>query len=402
MTQNSFIGLVFPYNLGFCRGVLQGIRQFAETRPDWSCLLVGPEANSVRSLMRMKPAGLMAFVFKPSLRRMLSHAQCPLVNVCGILPDTDMARVGLDDDAIGKLAGTHLLERGLQHFAFLGHLNHAGSQRREASFQATVLARGGSFSRYLPPQTRDFSPDGHIWALSGAFRRWLRTLPKPVGIFVCFDMWAFQLAEACRQMGLRVPEEVVILGMDNDDLLCQLARPSLSSVAIPMVKIGYEAATMLASMLEGGTAPKQPLLLPPQGVVVRRSSDSFSSADADVAAAIRFIHDNCHECIRVSDVIQAVLVSRRLLERRFRALRGRGIGEEIRQVRVERAKNLLQNAGLPIASVARHSGFSDASHLVVAFRRATGMTPKAYRRGITDGATILQGGRENGVFSPKR
>ena len=393
MAQNSVVGLVFPYNLGFCRGALQGIRRFVETRPDWSCLLVGPETSSVRSLMRMKPAGLIAFVFKPSLRRMLSLAHCPIVNVCNVLPDTDMARVGSDDTTIGKLAATHLLERGLQHFAFLGHLNHAGCQRRESSFEAKVLARGGSYSKYLPPETRNFSPDGHIWALSGAFRRWLRSLPKPVGIFACFDMWAFQLAEACQQLSLRVPEEVLILGMENDELLCQLARPSLSSVAIPTAKIGYEAAAMLASMLDGRAAPKQPLLLPPQGVVVRRSSDIFSVADGEVARAIRFIHDNCHERICVSDVIQAVPVSRRLLEKRFRALRGRGIGEEIRQVRVERAKNLLQDAGLPIAGVARHSGFSDTRHLIVAFRRATGMTPTAYRRGIIAGPAMRQNAR---------
>ena len=276
MAQNSVVGLVFPYNLGFCRGALQGIRQFVEKQPDWSCLLVGPETNSVRSLMRMKPAGLIAFVFKPSLRRMLSLAHCPIVNVCRDAPRYGHGESGLwTTTPLANSLARICWSAGLQHFAFLGHLNHAGSQRREASFQATVLARGGSFSRYLPPETRDFSPDGHIWALSGAFRGGCGSLPKPVGIFVCFDMWAFQLAEACQQLGLRVPEEVVILGMENDELLCQLARPSLSSVAIPTAKIGYEAAAMLASMLDGRAAPKQPLLLLPQGVVVRRSSDSF-------------------------------------------------------------------------------------------------------------------------------
>ncbi len=382
MPQNTIVGLVFPYNLGYCRGILRGIRQFAETQPAWSCMLVGPEAGSVRSLMRLRPAGLIAFVFKRSLGRTLRRAHCPLVNVCGVLPDTGMARVGLDDAAAGRLAATHLLEHGLRHFAFLGHMNHAGSKRRERSFQATVIAAGGTFSVYHEPRTKAFYPDGRIWALSSDAQRWLRLLPKPVGIFTCFDMWGVQLAEACRQLGLRVPEDVCMLGTDNDDLLCELAHPSLSSVAVPTAKIGYEAAAMLDSMLRGRAPPQEPVLMPPLGVVVRRSSNIFAVADADVAAALRFIHDKGWRPISVSDVLHAVPVSRRLLERRFQTLLGRGIGEEIRHVRVERAKDLLQDVALPIASVAKHSGFSGSRHLAVAFRRAMGLTPTAYRRSI--------------------
>ncbi len=170
------------------------------------------------------------------------------------------------------------------------------------------------------------------------------------------------------------------MGVDNDDLLCELARPSLSSVALPSEQIGMQAAALLARLLGGEKPPCAPLLLPPREVVVRQSSDTLAIDDSDVAAAVRFIRDHASRPIRVADVLEAVPVSRRGLERRFRKTIHRGIWEEIHRTHLERGKALLAGSDIPMSEVARRAGFTDSRQLSVVFRQETGLTPTAYRR----------------------
>jgi LacI family transcriptional regulator len=207
-----------------------------------------------------------------------------------------------------------------------------------------------------------------------------------VGLFACNDVWGCQLSEACRQSEVAVPEEVAILGVDNDDLLCELARPSLSSVAVPGEAIGFEAAALLDRMLRRGRGEarpgtrKPPLLLPPRQVVTRRSSDILAVDDPYVAEALGVIRRRSGRATSVDDVVDLVPLSRRSLERRFRNCLGRGVWEEIRRVQVERAKELLAGTELPMSAVAAAAGFSESKQLSVVFRQETRMTPTAFRR----------------------
>jgi LacI family transcriptional regulator len=189
-----------------------------------------------------------------------------------------------------------------------------------------------------------------------------------------------QVSEACQLADLRVPDDVAIVGVDDDDLLCELGRPSLSSVALPSEQIGAEAAALLERLLHGKPPPPGPILLPPREVVVRQSSDILAITDPDVAAAVRFIRNHGSRTIQVADVLEAVPVSRRGLEWWFRRIIRRGIWEEIRRVHLERGKTLLAGSELPMAEVARRAGFTDARQLSVVFRQETGLTPTAYRR----------------------
>jgi LacI family transcriptional regulator len=179
---------------------------------------------------------------------------------------------------------------------------------------------------------------------------------------------------------------LAVVGVDNDDLLCELARPSLSSIIVPAERIGYEAAALLERLLAAARPPRQPLLLPPAGVVARQSSDVLAGGDADVTAAVRFIRDHAHQPLGVDDVLRAVPLSRRSLERRFRALLERGVGEEIRRVHLERAKDLLVTTALSMADVAAQAGFSSVHYLSRVFRQETGLTPTAYRRQVRNPA----------------
>jgi LacI family transcriptional regulator len=288
--------------------------------------------------------------------------------------------VGAQEDRVGQLVAEHLLERGFRQFAFVGSSQFAYSLQREAAFSQALSAAGYAVLRYETPADSMLVTRRRPWSTDLGLRRWLSGLPKPVAIFGCNDQCGVQLAEACREAGLRVPEDVALVGVDNDDLLCELARPSLSSVAIPAERIGFEAAALLDRMFQGSAPPAKPVLLPPLGLVVRQSSDVVATADREVAAALCFIRDHAHLPLAVSDVLQAIPVSRRALERRTRQAIGRTLGDEIRRVHLERAKSLLSGTDMPMTDVAEHAGFSSGKHFCTVFHQELGCTPSDFRR----------------------
>jgi LacI family transcriptional regulator len=386
MPHTHRIGLVFSYSLAYCRGILRGIKEYASHRADWVFTSVAPEDGGAKALRELKPAGIIAHIYNEPLREALVSLRKPVVNVCGVLEDDGrLPRVGLDDDAIGRAAAGHLIDRGLRHFAFAGHPSHAYSVLRESAFGKVLKESGFSFSSYYESRSA-FDPRGRLWALEASVRTWLASLPRPVGLFACNDIWGVQLTEACRQAGLRVPEDVVLVGVDDDDLLCELARPSLSSVAIPAREVGRRAAALLDRMLRGGRPPTPAVLLPPRGVVTRQSSDIVALDDPDVSAAVAFIRARAHDALVMDQVLEAATVCRRTLERRFRRALGRSLWDEIRRVRIERATRMLSESDASIATVARAAGFSDGKHLCVVFRLALGTTPTHYRRQFRGGS----------------
>jgi LacI family transcriptional regulator len=380
MTQPLHIGLVFDYNLAYPRGVLRGVKQFAQTRPHWILVPLDTDGLTPRALQAMRPAGIIALVVTDTLAGALQSQRRPVVNVASVLADLPFPRVGVDHRQVGRLAATHLRERGFHHFGFVGHPRHFYSREREAGFRQALAPPGPPPACYYERPARSYRRRGRLLVLHPGLQRWLRALPKPVGIFACHDVWGLQVVEACRLAGLRVPDDVAVVGVDNDDLLCELARPSLSSIVVPAERIGYKAAALLERLLAGVPPPRKPDLIPPAGVVVRQSSDVMAGGDPDVTAAVRFIRDHGHRPVRVEDVLRVVPVSRRSLERRFRAVLERGLGEEIRRVHLERAKELLATTALPIAGVAEQAGFSSVHYLSRVFRQETGLTPTAYRR----------------------
>lgn len=380
MSQFLHIGLVFDYNLGYSRGVLRGVKQFVQTKPRWILVPLDTEGLTVRALRAVQPAGLIALVVTSALAQTLRSFRRPVVNVSSVLSDVPFPRVGVDQRLVGQLAAVHLSERGFRHFGFVGHPHHFYSTEREAGFRQALGSEGGPIACYYEHAAKSYRQRGRLLALNTGLQCWLRALPQPAGVFACHDVWGLQVVEACRLTGLRVPEDVAVVGVDNDDLLCELARPSLSSIIVPAERIGYEAAGLLERRLAAGKVSRQPLLIPPVGVVTRQSSDVLAVDDPEVTAAMRFIRDHGHLTFGVEDVLHAVPVSRRSLERRFRAIFHRGIGDEIRRVHLERAKALLATTPLSMAEVAEQAGFSSVHYLSRVFRQETGQTPTVYRR----------------------
>lgn len=375
------IGLVFGYGLSYYRDIVRGVRAYAESRSHWSFTPIATEPEALGDLGPLDLDGLIAHVFTRELGEALLRLGRPVVNVSGVLPDLKIPRVMADHEQVGRLAAGHFLDRGLRHYGFFGYTDHAFSKGREAGFRRGIERAGFRVSSYLSDDPLHPEPTG-LWRWDDGLQRWLIGLRRPVGVLASHDIQGVQLSEACRRAGLRVPDEVALLGVDDDDLFCELARPSLSSVALPGERIGYEAARMLEALLSGPRrrTSNRPILLPSPGVVTRQSSDVLAIADEDVAAAVRFIRAHAHGPIGVADVLGAVAVSRRSLERRFRAALGRGLGEEIRRVRLEKARGLLSGTEMPIAQVATNSGFSETKHLSTVFRREAGVTPTEFRR----------------------
>ena len=363
------------------RDVLRGVFRYAHARTDW--LIHATPDNLVSQRLRpWRPDGIICHAW-PSGLPTLRGLRCPVVNTLaaarrGAWPN---AVVTTDDVAIGKLAAEHFLDRGFRHFAFCGRRGKLFSKRRGEGFCQRLKAE-----RVVPDvhevEEDDPAPGrGPYFARSDAARvSWLRSLPKPVAAFACNDMIALQLAIACQVGGLDIPEEVALLGVGNEDVFCDRAQRPLSSIDLPGQQVGYRAAELLQHLMSGGKHPSRPILLSPRGVVTRASSDITAIEDAEVAAACGFIRDRFAEGIDTSDVVRAGRLSRRMLERRFKRSLGRTLAREITRVRIDHAKRLLGDTEMSMPQIAERIGLANAERLSVAFRRATGMTPSAYRR----------------------
>jgi LacI family transcriptional regulator len=282
-----------------------------------------------------------------------------------------------DESAIGMLAAEHLRATGLRNLSTFRFDDSSFAIARERAFvergraSAKVHAGWGSDTSGLK---RREDP--------AAIAEWLRALPRPCGIFTCTDGWARTVARYARVIGLRIPEDVAVVGADNDVLECELISPPVSSVMIPWQAIGRHAATLVQSVLSGQSIAGKRHVLAPTGVLARRSSEILAIEDSLVANAVLWIRANVGQRLTVTMVARAVGGGRQRLERRFRATLNRTVQEEIRRAHVERAKHLLltTRAGLP--EIAKQSGFTTPALLNLAFRRELGMPPGAYRRAV--------------------
>jgi LacI family transcriptional regulator len=211
-------------------------------------------------------------------------------------------------------------------------------------------------------------------------RQWLRSLPKPVALFASNDILARSLADTCIQLNLNVPTDVALLGVDNDELECELTSPPLSSIAIPGERIGYEAAKQLDQAMSSKKFSPQRIFLPPIRIVQRQSTETIAVQDSTVIAALTYIRAHSAEGINVANVIRSIGSGRRELERKFRSILGRSVLQEIRSARIHQVQKLLTDTDLPMPAIAKLTGFSSAHRLAIVFHRTCGLPPTAYRK----------------------
>ncbi len=365
------------------RGIIEGVYDYADTLDQWLIRVFDPEAREVRRLRKFGPKGIIGFLQMPELAREVLAMGVPVVNVSGELNLPSVPRVGLDDEAIGRMAAQHLMERGLRHFAFYGHVRSGFTERRQSGFTAELARHGFECpSLRLDPErlvSERYEPH------EARVRKWLLGLEKPVGIMADMDLAGRALTEVCRDAEISVPSDLAVLGVDDDELQCRIAHPALTSIRTPTREIGRRAGIMLGRLLDGQDSGPSPVLLPPMMVAPRGSTDLLLLDDPDVTAALKFIRDNVDRRITVDDVLMEVPISRSWLERRFKAVLGRTPYDEIQRLHIERARRLLSETDWSVAKIAEASGYASASRFSHAFRRETSLTPVDYRRKVKDG-----------------
>jgi len=386
------VALLIETSRGYGRALLRGIVRYARLHGPWSFYLTPADFRQV--LPRMEQwggTGIIARVETPEVARQIVASRLP--TVCLDLnaeqlddhnPLAQMGEIHPDADGTARLAADHLIERGFRHFAFVGvGGDRPWSDQRQAAFVARLGERGFTCHQYRPPRRRSDLPyvDGRQWGREeDRLGRWLVGLPRPLGLMACNDDRGRQVLEACRTHSIRVGEEIAVVGVDNDELLCEMADPPLSSVALNAERGGFEAARLLDDYMAGRVRGPRRLLVEPLHVVTRSSTDVVALEDAEVARALRFIREHaCTNTFQVDDVIRQGALSRRTLEIRFRRALRRSVQDEIERVRLERVKRLLAESDAPVTRLAELTGFNTASYMGLVFRRQTGKTPRQYR-----------------------
>jgi len=315
---------------------------------------------------------------KQTIWRRLRNLDVPVVDLAESRPGIRLPRVTMDNAAIGRMAAEHFLDRGYRHFAFVHRWDLGVGRRRCDHFKAGVNAAGHHCHVLSWQRERGRRPDvreqRHRWLMQR-----LSTLPKPLAVFAIRDMEAVEVIEACLSAELAIPDQVAVLGADNTETICDCLRVPLSSIDNNLEQVGYEGAALLERLIRGERAPRSPIYIPPSGVVERRSTDALAVEHPEVAAALRFIHDNAERPIAMLDVVRHVGMSRSGLEKAFRAHYVRPPMEELRHVRLARAKKMLIETNERVITVARLTGFQTPHNLCRTFRRQLGLTPTQYR-----------------------
>lgn len=383
MASIPHIALLVETSREYARGLLRGIAQYHNEHGPWSIYLSphGLDEPPPAWLKDWRGDGILCRINSKRMAKAVLATKIPCVDLRGAIPNAGLPFVGLDNRPIAKLAYDHLVQCGLRNFAFCGGPpgeNPPQDFRRE--YFVEVVRSGGQKCEVFLGQT----PRGPKYSWEREQERianWIKQLRKPVGVMSSNDDRGHQVLDACRRAGVSVPDEVAVIGVDNDANLCNLCTPPLSSIDTNSSRVGYEAAALLMRLINGERPSREPVLLRlPRGLVRRQSTDVLAVDDPDVIKALRYIREHACDGIRVSDVIAQTNHSPSTLERRLKALLGRSVKGEIIRVRLERVKLLLQESNLKIGQIAERTGFSEAKYLCQVFRGSEGMTPTSYRK----------------------
>ena len=364
------------------RGVIRGIARYNRQQGHWSTYFQPQGLGDLPPpwLRKWKGDGIIARIDNATTARVVAQVGVPVVNLRGTLPHLPFPFIGADNRAVARLAADHLLERGFRHFGLCAYQRqyHRGFDRRRDCFREYIEQAGCRCVELVLPRGDQHSPS---WEKEqDRIAKWLAALPHPVGILAMNDDCGLQVLDACRRIGRSVPDQVAVLGCENDEYACSLSIPSLSSIDLNSEQAGYEAAVLLDRLMAGERPPKRLPGIQPLGVVARRSTDVLAVSDMRVVQAVRFIRQHACRPIDVADVAAHVRVSRTTLQNCVKEVLGRTIHQEIVRVQIARARELLGTASVPIKHVARACGFKNVQYFTRVFHQATGQTPARFQR----------------------
>ncbi|MDD5483170.1 MAG: DNA-binding transcriptional regulator [Kiritimatiellae bacterium] len=361
------------------RRLLEGILHYIRGGAQWQ-IAANPFASHHWPEILKQCDGAILQVYEKPLATVVNQMDIPMVSVVNSAFTPGLPAIINDDFAVGKMAAEYLLGLNCRAFGFVGFYHpREWSHERGIGF-AEGLKKSGVACRSLSPPGTGRTPFKYLWTAAG-LKKWLKSLPPRTGIFAATDFVGVMVIDACRELGLAVPEDMGVIGVDNNVMLCEMASVPLTSIATDAPRLGFEAAQMLDLMMKGKEPRPRRIKLPPLDIVIRRSTEFFAIDDPVLAKAMQFIAANCQKHIGVEDVLKAApLLCRRNLERRFRDKLSSSIHAAIIRARIDRTKRLLAETNRGINLVAEQAGFSDAKKLNGHFRKATGLTPTAYRK----------------------
>jgi LacI family transcriptional regulator len=386
------VGLLIESSRAYGRGLLRGIARFMRMHNDWSIIY------QERTLRDADPLGLAEKHCDGVLARIDTRQQLdwllelnvPVVELRGSWDHPRFPRIISDDRAVAEIAAQHLLARRCPYFAFCGFAGADYSQTRRDHFCAAIRAAGYLPDVYESPAAPHGADTAAYEVTAAAHERemgsWLSRLPHPTSLMACNDVCGRQVIDLCHVHGLRVPDQIAVIGVDNDEVLCDLAEPTMSSVILSTERMGYEAAELLSTMMDGTEPSKHEFLIPPIGVMKRHSTDSAVVDDPCIAAALAFIREKACTGINVEHVLdhladRELLVSRSTLDRRFRKRLRCSPKDQIIDTRLERVRQLLLETTYSVERIAELVGFASSSQLATAFKHRTGKTPSEFRAG---------------------
>ena len=384
MKKLKRIGLLVDASRAYGRGVCRGVANFADSREDW--LILPHERPELRELPDWiegsRLDALIAYIPNQRLYRKIVSLRIPAVDVHGRCRGTTIPVIESEAEVLVALALQFFGRAGFRHFAFCGHPSVFFSDQREEAFRLNATKSGASTHIYAPSTPHHPGQDLYEFekgtpADDRELISWIKSLPKPVAVLACNDIRGQQVINACREKNISIPEDVAVLGIDNDEIICRLSRPTLSSIEPDVEQVGHLAATLIASRLEGRAVDRLHRI-PPRQIVERQSTDTVVADAPDVVRAARFIRSETQ--ISVDQVCDQVGISRSKLDRLFTENLGRSVAGEITRVRLQLSQNFLLNSTMTMAQIAQRCGFSSATYFCRFFKRETGRTPEACRR----------------------
>jgi len=363
---------------GICRDYLRGVICYSRVHGPWKVYANIHRLGWPRLWERLPLDGVIGMWPTDEYDEHVHRLGVPAVNVSASRQSQPFASVHSDGEAVGRLAAEHLLDRGFRRFVYFSDQHRAWSLTRGRGFAHRVAEAGGRCDELKPSVV--VTERG----LADEVIAFIDHMQPPIGAFSGNAELAWTFIGICQDRGFDVPEQVAVVAAGDDDLVCEAADVPISAVDLGGERVGFEAAALLERMMSGEPAPPpdQPLLVPPSHVTTRRSSDILAIDDPDVAAAVRIISERATGRLTVPDILAAVPVSRRVLERRFKALMGRTVQAEITRVRLARACELLIDSDLNQEQIAHRCGFPHAAHFGKVFRAGFGQTPASYRRAM--------------------
>jgi len=371
------IVLLLETSRAFGRQLIIGIARYSRLNGPWSFYKEPIDLkSSIPHLTNWKPHGI---IMRDSLitKELLKLKIPTILAIHDSKYPKDLPVIKTDSISIAKMASEHLLEKGLKNFAFCGFDTYDWSKERGLYFNKFIAEAGHKTSLYLLPKKikkNDWENEQqHV-------SEWVKALPKPVGIFACNDDRGQHILEVCKIMNVKVPEEVAVIGVDNDPMICDIGDPPLTSIALNVEAAGYEAAKLMNALINNKKISEKQILVSPSHIVQRQSTDILAVDDAEVAAAISYIKNNAKNKILIRDVVKVTNMSRRTLEKKFRKTIHRSIYDEIRQVRVEWISKLLIETDLPISQITSLFNFTDVEHISRYFKKEKGIGLREFRK----------------------